>query len=94
MCHRNCDWSLQENGDTDGIASNYANEVLFAGYRFDTETGLYHVRHRVYHPTLARWLQRDPIGYVDGMGLYEYATSTPAMQADPFGLFIDPGFPG
>ena len=58
------DWS----SDADG-KSDYANEVLFAGYRFDTETGLYHVRHRFLHPTLGRWLQRDPIGYEDGMGL-------------------------
>ena len=29
------DWSLQENGDVDGIASNYANEILFTGHRLD-----------------------------------------------------------
>jgi len=37
------------------------NPILFAGYYFDNETGLYHVRHRMYSPTLQRWLQRDPI---------------------------------
>ena len=39
-----------------------------------------------YHPTLGRWLQRDPIGYADGMGLYEYAKGTPPNTADPTGL--------
>jgi len=39
----------------------YNNEVLFAGYRRDPETQTYTVRNRAYHPTLGRWLQRDPI---------------------------------
>jgi len=65
--------------------SSYANEILYCGYRFDTETGLYHVRHRMYHPTLGRWLQRDPIGYADGMGLYEYVGNSPVTRTDPTG---------
>jgi hypothetical protein len=49
----------------------------------------------VYHPTLGRWLSRDPAGYQDGMGLYEYAASGPARWADPLGLgLIEPGDPG
>ncbi|MDB5384527.1 MAG: repeat-associated core domain protein [Planctomycetaceae bacterium] len=36
-------------------------ESLYAGYRFDLATGLFHVRHRVYHPLLGVWLQRDPV---------------------------------
>ncbi len=66
-------------------SSDYANEVLFAGYRCDTETGLYHVRHRAHHPTLGRWMRRDPIGYVDGMSLYEYCSSMPSLASDPMG---------
>ena len=42
--------------------SAYANEVLFSGYRYDSESLTYQVRHRQYHPTLGRWLTRDPIG--------------------------------
>ena len=67
-------------------ANSKQNEVLFCGYRFDPESGLYHVRHRVYHPTLGRWLQRDPLGYVDGMGLYEYCQGGPGSATDPSGL--------
>lgn len=47
---------------------------------------MYHVRYRMYHPTLGRWLQRDPVGYVDGMGLYEYMGSRPVAHVDPTGL--------
>ncbi|MFP4052961.1 MAG: RHS repeat-associated core domain-containing protein [Phycisphaerae bacterium] len=51
--------------------------LLYAGYRFDAAAGVYHVRHRYHHPTLGRWINRDPKGYVDGMNLYEYTASTP-----------------
>jgi len=68
--------------------SAYANEVLFAGYRYDSETGLYHVRHRMYHPPLGRWLQRDPAGYKDALSTYEYARSRPAVALDPMGQWI------
>ena len=66
--------------------SQYDNAILYCGYHRDDETGLYHVRNRMYHPTLGRWLQRDPLGYVDGMSLYEYSGSGPMAGIDPYGL--------
>jgi RHS repeat-associated protein len=63
--------------------------VLYAGYRLDPESGLYQVRFRHYHPTLGRWVQRDPIGYHDGMGLYEYCRSNPVMGVDSTGLVVE-----
>jgi RHS repeat-associated protein len=42
--------------------SAYDWETLFASYRYDTDTGLYQVRNRFYHPNLGRWPTRDPIG--------------------------------
>jgi len=62
------------------------NPILFAGDFYDNETGLYHVRHRMYSPTLARWLQRDPLGYVDGMNLHGYARTNPVRFRDPSGM--------
>jgi RHS repeat-associated protein len=75
------DWS-----DTVAWEDSVKNELLFAGYRFDAETGLYHVRNRQYHPTLGRWLQRDPAGYVDGVSLYQYVAANPGRYRDPNGL--------
>jgi len=66
--------------------SDFGWETLFAGYRYDADTGLYHVRNRYYHAQLGRWLTRDPLGYVDGMSLYEYVRSSPVDLLDPFGL--------
>ena len=69
------------------VSSAYANEVLYCGYRLDTETGLYHVRNRVYHPLLGRWIQRDPLGYVDdGLNLYGFCSNAPINRIDPLGL--------
>jgi len=44
------------------------------------------VRHRVYVPEMGRWTRRDPIGYVDGVGLYEYVGGAPTRRNDPSGL--------
>jgi RHS repeat-associated protein len=67
-------------------SNTFENAILYCGYYHDTETGLYHVRNRYYHPPLGRWLSRDPIGYADGMSLYEYVRSAPLRFADPSGL--------
>jgi RHS repeat-associated protein len=74
------DWSPRIYG------SSYANAILFCGYFRDAETGMYHVRNRYYHPGLGRWLSRDPLGYVDGMGLYEYVRGRVETFVDPPGL--------
>jgi len=66
--------------------SAYANEVLYTGHRLDPESGLYYTLFRHYHPTLGRWLQRDPLGYVDGMSLYEYVGSNAICKQDSLGL--------
>ena len=43
-------------------SSSYGWETLFDGYRYDLESGLYHVRYRYLHPRLGRWASRDPLG--------------------------------
>jgi len=63
----------------------YNNEILFAGYRLNPETGLYQVRNREYHPTLGRWAQRDPLKYIDSANLYEYVRGDPLNRTDPPG---------
>jgi RHS repeat-associated protein len=66
-------------------AASKKNPILYCGYYFDNETGIYSVRRRYYHTQLGRWISRDPIGYVDGMGLYEYTTSAPVSTTDALG---------
>jgi RHS repeat-associated protein len=63
-----------------------ANRIGYAGYAWDPVIGANHVRHRVYLPELGRWTRRDPLGYVDGMSVYEYVASMPIDSVDPDGL--------
>lgn len=63
-----------------------ANRKGYAGYELDWAVGsLYHVRHRVLHTTLGRWITRDPLGYVDGMNLFALVTSKALTHVDPYG---------
>jgi len=71
--------------DADGV-SDYANPIRFAGYWRDRETGLHCVRNRYYHARLGRWVQRDTLGYVDGISVYQYAVSNPVLFLDWLGL--------
>jgi RHS repeat-associated protein len=58
----------------------------FAGYRYDSETGLYYVHARYYNPILGRFLQTDPIGTAGGNNLYAYVGNDPINLFDPTGL--------
>jgi RHS repeat-associated protein len=79
-------WQKTQIGnETPGTLSAYSNAILFGGYYRDAETGLYNVRNRYYHVQLG-WLTRDPLGYVDGMSLYEYCGGGATVSVDPNGL--------
>jgi RHS repeat-associated protein len=65
--------------------STIGNRFMFTGREYDSETGLHYYRARYYSPEMGRFLQRDPIGYSDGMNLYEYVHSNPLKYYDPFG---------
>lgn len=65
--------------------SNYDNQYFYTGRRLDKETQLYYYRNRYYEPELARFMQRDPKGYVDGMNLYSYVMNNPLKYLDPMG---------
>jgi RHS repeat-associated protein len=67
---------------TDSLLFNY----LHQGGRFDQVTLLYGFRNRDLSPSLGRWIEQDPIGYVDGMDLYQLEEGAPLNHLDPFGL--------
>jgi len=80
------DWS-----STVAWQNSKKNEILYCGYRFDPETGFYHVRYRMYHPTLGRWQQRDHVRdqYADGLNLYQYVRSAAVNLRDPKGTRVE-----
>jgi RHS repeat-associated protein len=65
---------------------SHPNPYMFAGRRYDIETGLYYNRARYYNPYTGRFLQMDPIGYKAGMNLYRYCRNNSLNFIDPFGL--------
>ena len=65
----------------------YAQNVLFQGGRFETPTGTYIFEHREYDPMTGRWLQQDPVGYIDGTNDYSFVNDRPTGATDPLGLF-------
>ena len=69
-------------------SSNYAWDTLYAGYRYDAETGDYHVRNRNLHHSLGVWNRRDPVGYSGDINLYRYCGSDPLTRSDPSGLGV------
>jgi RHS repeat-associated protein len=70
--------------------TSVANRIGYAGYQWDPAIRSYHVRHRVLVPELGRWTRRDPIGYVDGVDLYEYVGGHATISTDSLGLRITP----
>jgi len=68
--------------------SAIGNPYMFTGRRLDEETGLFYYRARHYDPRIGRFLQRDPIGYIDGMNLYSYSKNNPVSYTDPLGLCV------
>jgi RHS repeat-associated protein len=59
----------------------------FTGRELDTSLGLYYYRARYYSPELGRFLQEDPLGFIDGTNSFGYVSNNPLIYTDPTGLF-------
>lgn len=62
------------------------NRKGYAGYEHATSLAgaKAHIRHRFYDTALG-WYQIDPMRYVDGMSLHQYASGRPLELVDPMG---------
>ena len=66
-------------------SSTFGNEHFYTARRWDPITGLYHYRNRDYDPQTGRFVQPDPLGYVDGPNVYTYVDNSPINLTDPTG---------
>jgi len=82
------DW--WDGDETTANDSTIENATFFTGRRLDVlDSGDFTVmyyRARYYSPNTGRFISRDPIGYKDGMNLYQYVVSSPILYPDPVGL--------
>ncbi len=62
------------------------NRFAFTGQEYDSATNSYRFYFRNYNPVTGTFNQRDPIGYGDGTGMYQYVHDNPANGIDVFGL--------
>ncbi len=58
----------------------------YTGQTWLTELGMNYYKARIYSPTLGRFMQSDPIGYGDGINMYNYVGGDPVNNKDPSGL--------
>jgi len=72
-------------GSWTSTTDSYAWTYRHQGGRLDPATRNYNFRNRDYSTVLSRWLSRDPIGYLSGENLYDYANNRPTGSRDPWG---------
>ncbi len=58
----------------------------YTGHYFHQPSGLNLAFYRAYHPTLGRWMSRDPIEEAGGINLYAYVGNKPVTWIDVLGL--------
>jgi RHS repeat-associated protein len=73
-------------GTPQSITGAETNDARFPGQWFQLEAGLAYNWYRHYDPSLGRYTQPDPLGFVDGPSVYAYAKSKPLQFIDPEGL--------
>jgi RHS repeat-associated protein len=72
-------------GGVHSISGSATLDARFPGQWFQLESGLHYNWHRQYDPTIGRYIQSDPLGFVDGPSGFGYAGGSPIAAIDPDG---------
>jgi RHS repeat-associated protein len=62
-----------------------SSDFQYAGYYLHVPSSLSLTVNRAYSPILGRWINRDPVGEVGGVNLFNYADNNPVVNTDPSG---------
>lgn len=68
------------------LKSLIGNVILYTGREYDFNSNCYFFRARSQHSDSGRFLQKDPLLYIDGMNDYTYVINSPTNRIDPSGL--------
>ncbi len=77
-------------------AGSHVAHSLFNPWRFANRReveGLSLFTHRLYHPSLRRWMTADPLGFQEGLNLYLYTYNNPFYYKDLDGQQVAVPFP-
>lgn len=72
--------------DSSGGTAAALNRFRFSTKYTDAETGYLYYGHRFYHPTLGRFINRDPSGEAGGLNLYAFCANNAVNSYDYLGL--------
>jgi RHS repeat-associated protein len=75
-------------GNAHTITGTAVLDARFPGQWFQLETGLHYNWNRTYDPSIGRYTQPDPLGFVDGPSVYGYARGGPQSYVDKDGRTI------
>ena len=62
------------------------NAILYTGREYDEDISMYYFRARMHFPILGRFVQKDPLLYIDGMNDFSYVMNNPILYIDKNGL--------
>ena len=68
-------------------SSAQENEHRFSTKELHVPSGLYYYGFRFYSPALGRWINRDPIGEMGGVNLYQMVGNSAVNSVDSYGLY-------
>jgi RHS repeat-associated protein len=74
-------------GGVHAITGSASLDARLPGQWYQLEAGLHYNWHRHYDPSLGRYTQPDPLGFVDGPSVFGYAKGSPYSVVDPEGRF-------
>ena len=66
--------------------SEILNTVLFSGHEYDYISGMYNLRARSLNSYTGRFMQKDPLRYIEGMNDFAYVNNKVVSYIDLFGL--------
>jgi RHS repeat-associated protein len=79
-------YNYQPFGERARTSGDLESDLGFTGHYYHQPSALSLTWYRAYDARAGRWLNRDPLGELDGVNLYAYVQNNPLNRIDLFGL--------